>query len=36
MHQATAPGTSGEETSIGYSSRPVQLGALVCARDVPS
>lgn len=29
MHQATAPGTSGEETSIGYSSRPVQLGALV-------
>lgn len=29
MHQATAPGTFGESTSIGYSSRPVQLAKLV-------
>ena len=29
MHQATAPGTSGESTSIGYSSRPVQLAKMV-------
>ena len=29
MHQATAPGTSGQSTSIGYSSRPVQLAKLV-------
>lgn len=28
MHQATAPGASGDGSSVGFSSRPVQLGKI--------